>query len=89
MARNVTPLVRILQTYGIRRVDLAAAAGVDSKTIARLCRGEFGGVKMGTLARIAVALGVAPAELVPWLAVRPTGGGLVGRRRWRGCPVRC
>ena len=60
MARNAAPLVRILQTYGIRRVELAAAAGVDSKTIARRCRGEFGGVKLLTLCRVAVALGYRP-----------------------------
>ena len=88
MARNAAPLVRILQTYGIRRVELAAAAGINEKTVARLCRGDYASMKVGTLARVAVALGVAPAELVPGLAVRPAGGGLIGRRRWRGCPAR-
>ena len=81
MTRNSAPLVRILQTYGIRRVELAAAAAVDPKTISRMCRGEFGGIKVGTLACVAVALGVAPVELVPGLGVRPTSGGLIGRRR--------
>ena len=81
MARSAAPLVRILQTYGIRRVDLAAAAAVDLKTISRMCRGEFGGIKVGTLARVAVALGVAPAELVPGLATRPKSRGLIGGRR--------
>ena len=88
MPRNAAPLLRILQIYGIRRVELAAAAGVNEKTVARLCRGEYAGMMVGTLARVAVALGVAPAELVPGLAARPTSGGLIGRRRGRGCPVR-
>jgi transcriptional regulator with XRE-family HTH domain len=81
MARNAAPLVRILQTYGIRRIELAAAAGVNEKTVARLCRGEYASLKVGTLARVAVALGVAPAELVPGLAARPKSGGMIGGRR--------
>ena len=81
-------LAHQLQTYGIRRVELAAAEGVNEKTVARLCRGEYGGMSLGTLARVAVALGVAPAELVPVLAVRPTSGGLIGRRLRNANPLR-
>jgi transcriptional regulator with XRE-family HTH domain len=92
MARSVGPLARILQTYGIRRLELAAVAGVDTKTIARLCRGEYQGLKLMTLCRVALALGIAPAELVPGLAARPRSGGLVararaGRSRRAGRPV--
>lgn len=81
IAQGATPLVKILRTYGIRRDELAAWAGVDSKTVARLCRGKHRGMKLETLCRVAVTLGVAPAELVPGLATRPRHGGLIGRRR--------
>jgi len=81
MARSAGPLVRILQTYGIRRTELAAVAGVDMKTVARLCRGEYRGLKLMTLLRVAIALGVAPVDLVPGLGARPQGGGLVARAR--------
>ena len=73
------PLVQILRAYGIRRVELAAAAGVDTKVIHRICRGDFAGLKLGTLSRVAVALGVAPADLVPALATESRGG-LIHRR---------
>ncbi len=56
------------------RVDVASAAGVDLKVIHRLCRGDYWGVKLETLARVADALGAAPAELVPELARRPRTG---------------
>jgi DNA-binding Xre family transcriptional regulator len=65
---------RILSTYGIRRVELAARAGVDMKTIQRLCSGRATGMRIGTLCRIAVALGVRPIDLVPELAAQPRRG---------------
>ena len=73
------PLVQILRAYGIRRVELAAAAGVDTKVIHRICQGEFASLKFGALARVAVALGVAPTDLVPALATESRGG-LIHRR---------
>jgi DNA-binding Xre family transcriptional regulator len=76
------PLLQILQARGIRRVDLSAIAGVDLKVIHRLCRGDFDGMKIGTLTRVAGALGVAPSDLVPALLRRPSGG-LVRQRRHR------
>ena len=79
-SQGATPLVKILETYGIRRIELAAWAGVDSKTVTRLCRGEFGGIKLRTLCRVAVALGVSSAGIVPGLAKRPPHGGLIGRQ---------
>jgi len=74
MAQSHAPLVRILQAHGIRRVDLAAIAGVDLKVVHRLCRGDFDGMKIGTLTRVARSLGVAPADLVPALVRLPRGG---------------
>ncbi len=74
MLRVQPPLLQLLRVSGIRRVDVASAAGVDLKVIHRLCRGDFLGMKLETLARVAVALGAAPAELVPELARRPRTG---------------
>ncbi len=68
---RAAPLTLILQAYGLRRVQLAAAAGVNLKTIRKLCTGDVAGMKIGTLYRIASALGVAASDLVPRLA-RPS-----------------
>ena len=61
----------------MRRIELASRAGCTVETIAVLCRcepAEMSKVKIGTLSRVALALGVAPAELVPWLASSPRSG---------------
>jgi transcriptional regulator with XRE-family HTH domain len=68
MARTAPPLEQIMNAYGIRRVELASAANVDLKTIAKLFRGEHLSMKVETLLRIAGALGLAPMDLVPSLA---------------------
>jgi DNA-binding Xre family transcriptional regulator len=77
MASSVPPLARILSAYSIRRVELAARAGVDLKTVSRLCRGDCKGLKVETLCRVAAALGVEPADLAPDLRARQRGGGLL------------
>ncbi len=74
MPRVQPPLLQLLRVSGIRRVEVASAAGVDLKVIHRLCRGDFLGMKLEILARVAVALGAAPAEPVPELARRPRTG---------------
>ncbi len=65
---RIAPLTQILHAYGLRRVQLAAAAGVDLKTIDKLCGGDVAGMKVATLCRVASALGVAASDLVPQLA---------------------
>ena len=79
MARVQPPLLQLLRVSGIRRIEVAAAAGVDPKVIHRLCRGEFFSMKLETLARVSLALGCAPAELIPELARRPRTGLLYDR----------
>jgi DNA-binding Xre family transcriptional regulator len=64
------PLARILCARGIRRVELAAAAGVGTKTVSRICRGETDAMRVETLIRVAQALDLAPADLAPRLAAR-------------------
>ena len=79
MTRKAPPLVHMLQAAGLRRIELASCASVDLKTIAKLCRGDYIGMKVVTLARVSLALGCAPAELVPQLARRPRKGLLYDR----------
>ena len=68
MTTRKSPLPRLLAARGIRRVELAAAAGVGCRTINRICQGNVKGMRIGTLCRVASALGVAPADLAPELA---------------------
>jgi DNA-binding Xre family transcriptional regulator len=70
MATPNAPLARILHARGIRRVELAAAAGVGTKTVSRICRGETDAMRVETLIRVAQALDLAPADLAPRLAAR-------------------
>jgi DNA-binding Xre family transcriptional regulator len=77
--RTPTPLVRFLLAADLRRIDLAAEAGVDLKVVHRLCTGDYLGIKLATLHRVASALGCAPAELVPELVRRPRKGLLYDR----------
>ena len=71
---SARPVARLLAVAGARRVDLAARSGCSLDTLDRIDRGDLVGMKLGTLARVAAALGVAPAEIAPGLAVRPRGG---------------
>ena len=79
MSRVQPPLLQLLRVSSIRRVEVASAAGVDLKVVHRLCRGDFLGMKLDTLVRVALALGYAPAEIVPELARRPRKGLLYDR----------
>ena len=71
MPQYIRPINRILQAQGLRRIDLASLAGVDPKTVARLCRGEISGMKIVTLYQIAVALDVKPSDIIPALGRKP------------------
>ena len=64
-------LARLLAVAGLRRVELAARAGCSLDTLDRIAAGDLWGMKLGTLARVAHALGLSPAELAPILATRP------------------
>ena len=71
--------MRFLLAAELRRIDLAAEADVDLKVVHRLCTGDYLGIKLATLLRVAFALGCAPAEIVPKLARRPRQGLLYDR----------
>lgn len=69
-----SPLFAMLQARGIRRIELAAYAGVDPKTVTRLLRGDYVSMKIGTICQIAKTLGVAPADIVPLVRASPRRG---------------
>ena len=61
---------------GLRWCELAARAGISEKALRALAaeRGVAAGVRLGTLFRVSAALGCAPAEILPVLAMRPRQG---------------
>ncbi len=63
--RAVSPLRAIRDARGLRRVDVASAAGVSLAVIRKLERGAYSTLYVGTLARVALGLGVSPCELIP------------------------
>jgi transcriptional regulator with XRE-family HTH domain len=63
-----SPLERIRQSRGLSQVQVAALAGVSVQTVHRIEGTGLAGLQLGTLIRVADALGVAPVELVPGLA---------------------
>jgi transcriptional regulator with XRE-family HTH domain len=72
-----SPLQRMLNVSGIRRIDLAARAGVTPETITKLCNLDpkvVATLRVESLQRVALAMGVAPAELIPWLLAEPRDG---------------
>jgi transcriptional regulator with XRE-family HTH domain len=76
----VSPLRRIRHTYGLRVVEIAAAAGVSVDTVRRIDRLDVATLKLGSLVKVAHAVGVAPTALVPRLAAQPRNPGLMARR---------
>ena len=56
--------MQLLLAAELRRIDLAAEAGVDLKVVHHLCMGDYLGIKLATLVRVAFALGCVLAELV-------------------------
>lgn len=71
-----------MRAASLRRCDVAAYAGVSEATVDRLRSGDWERIaklKLEDVAAVAVALGVAPAELVPLLVRRPRGGLLAER----------
>jgi transcriptional regulator with XRE-family HTH domain len=76
----VSPLRRIRSAYGLRVVEIAAAAGVSVDTVRRIDRLDVETLKLDSLVKVAHAVGVAPADLVPHLAARPHRSGLIARR---------
>lgn len=65
MRRRVSPLRAIRDARGLRRVDVASAAGVSLHIIHKLENGQFATLYVGTLSKVALALGVSPCELIP------------------------
>ena len=77
---KTSPLKRIRCAYRLRVVEIAVAAGVSVDTVRRVDRMEVESLRLASLVRVAHAVGVAPAELVPGLARRPPRGVLRSAR---------
>ena len=75
----MSPLKAIRDARGLRRIDVASAAGVAPSVVAKLETGDYASLRLGGVMKVAVALGVAPAELVPGLAARPQTRGASSR----------
>jgi transcriptional regulator with XRE-family HTH domain len=71
-----SPLRRIRSAYGFRVVEIAAAAGVSVDTVRRIDRLDVATLQLGSLVKVAQALGVAPTDLAPGLARQPARRGL-------------
>ncbi len=71
MSDRGTPLARLRTAHGWSLVEVAAAAGCTLRTARRVERLDVAGLKLATLVRVAHAVGVAPATLVPGLAADP------------------
>lgn len=68
---DVGARIRALRTARrLTQEELAAAIGIDSKTISRAENGVYA-VSVDQLARIARGLGVGPAELLPDVEPEP------------------
>jgi transcriptional regulator with XRE-family HTH domain len=76
----MSPLRRIRAAYGLRVVEIAAAAGVSVDTVRRIDRLDVGTLKLGSLVKVAHVVGVAPTALAPRLAAQPRRPGLIARR---------
>jgi transcriptional regulator with XRE-family HTH domain len=66
-----SPLRRIRLAYGLRVVDIAAASGVSIDTVRRIDRLDVVTLRLGSLVKVAQAVGVAPTDLVPGLLRKP------------------
>ncbi len=86
---RASPLRRIRSAQGLRVVEIAAFAGVSVDTVRRIDRLDVATLQLGSLVKVAHAIGIAPTELVPGLARRPTSGGLIAQQeRTGGQPAR-
>lgn len=73
---NVSPLKKIRQARGFTLMEVAILSGVSYNTVKKIDRmdatGQFAikGLAVGKLMRVAMLLECAPADLVPFLAVK-------------------
>ena len=77
--RESTGAAAIREAGGWSQVEVAAAARTTPRAVARVERLEVGAMRLGTLVRIAQAMGVSVAELVPGLDAAPARGVLKPR----------
>lgn len=88
-----TAIGRLMAAGDLTWIEVCARSGVSERSLKALARAETmpsGRMRLSTLLRVAAALGAAPAEVMPGLAVRPREGLLyergvfeLGRKRSR------
>jgi len=61
---TVFQLAALLQRLQVSQSELARKSGVSIRTISRLCTNSTAQVSLGTLDKLAAALGVEPGELI-------------------------
>ncbi len=69
--RRVAPLKAIRDVRGLRRIDVASAAGVAPSVVAKLENGKYLSVRVAGVVKVASALGIAPCELIPGFHAQP------------------
>jgi len=68
------PLAQLKAVYGLTWDELAALTRCGSHTLHKIDRGRVAGMALGTLVKVALALGCSAVDLVPGLARRPRDG---------------
>ncbi len=71
---DVRPTRRLRQHKGWSQMRLAGVAGVAMATVTELEKGSIAKLRVGDVARVAVALGCAVLDLIPALQVRGGNG---------------
>lgn len=76
MRDETSPIVLLLTKAQLTRHDVAYHSRVSLPTIDKLCRGGDAILRMrlSTIMQISLALGCAPAEIIPMFAKRPRAG---------------
>ena len=70
MSPRMSALRAIRQERGLSQVKVAAAAGTSVRTVQKIEHGQLARLELGSLVKVALALGVAPVDLVPGLGGR-------------------
>ena len=68
---RVSRLAKLRLARGYTVTELSVRAGVNTVTLGKLERGDVQRMKLETIIRVAIALDVAPVDLIPALAYRP------------------
>ena len=71
LSNQISRAARYRIDAGLTQNELSVAAGVNLQGIMKIERGEIQRMHLETIIRVALALNVAPSELIPALAYKP------------------